>query len=132
VYLVNKQNHIAVALQLGHNGFDTLLKLSAVLGACHEGGKIEHYEALVEQRATHFLLLNAQSETLHDGRFAHTGLANQDRVVLFPATEDLADALYFALATDDGIEFALFGELGDVATEIVEHGRLALFLALLA
>jgi len=132
VYLVNKENHIAVTLQLGHDSLDTLLKLTAILGARNQGSEIEHHKALVEQRAADFLLLDTQCKTFHDGRFTHAGLANQDRVVLLPATEDLADALDFALAADNRVEFALLGQLGDVATEVVEYRRFALVLGLLA
>ena len=52
------------------------------------------------------------------------GLADQDRVVLGAAGQDLDDALDLGLAPDDGVELALAGELGEVARELVEHRRL--------
>ena len=59
------------------------------------------------------------------------GLADQDRVVLGPAREDLHDPLDLGLAPDHGVELCVGGELGEVAPELVEQlGRL-LALALL-
>src|SRR5881296_2491895 len=46
-------------------------------------------------------------ETLDDRGLAHAGLANEDRVVLRAAREDLDDAPDLLVATDDGIDLAL-------------------------
>ena len=51
------------------------------------------------------------------------GLADEDRVVLRPPGEDLHDPLDLPGATDDGVELALPGRLGEVAAELVEDGR---------
>ena len=39
------------------------------------------------------------------------------------------DAFDFVLPTDDGVEFALAGQLGQIAAETVQGGRLGLALA---
>src|SRR5690606_22307475 len=64
-----------------------------------------------------------QGQALDDGRFAHARFADEDRVVFLAAAQDLGDAFDFVLAADDGVEFTLFGQAGDVAAEVVEHGR---------
>src|SRR5262245_32643831 len=45
----------------------------------------------------------------------HAGLADEDRVVLGAAAEDLDDSADFLVAADDRVELTLAGELGQVA-----------------
>ena len=52
-----------------------------------------------------------------DGGLAHAGFADEDRIVLRAAAENLDDALDFVLAADDRIEFAFLGQLGQVAAK---------------
>src|SRR6185437_11644100 len=52
---------------------------------------------------------------------ADARLAQQHRVVLGAAGEDLHDPLDLGLATDHRVELALLGEAGQVATELVEQ-----------
>ena len=61
-------------------------------------------------------------QALDDGRLAHAGLADQDRVVLRAAGKDLHDALDLALAADNRIQLSLASELSQVAPELVENG----------
>ena len=62
-------------------------------------------------------------EALDDGGLADAGLADQHRVVLRPARQDLHDPLDLLLATDDRVELGLARELGEVAAELVEDHR---------
>ena len=68
-------------------------------------------------------------EPLDDGRLAHAGLADQDRVVLGPSGEHLDDPADLVVPPDDGVELALAGELGQVAAVPLE--RLVLLLGVL-
>src|SRR5205807_303996 len=65
-------------------------------------------------------------QPFHDGRLAHARLADQDRVVLLPAGEDLDHRLDLLRAADHGIELALLREGGEIAAVLVEVGRVAL------
>ena len=70
-------------------------------------------------------------QAFDDGGLADARFAQQHRVVLLPAAEDLDDAFDFVLAADDRIELALAGQFGQIAAEAVQRGGLALaFLAL--
>ena len=64
-------------------------------------------------------------QALDDGGLADAGLADEHRVVLGAAGQHLHDALDLALAPDDRVELLLARELGEVATELVEHERAA-------
>ena len=69
-------------------------------------------------------------QALDDGGLAHAGLADEHRVVLGAAAENLDDAADLRLAAHDGIEFALARQFGEVAAEGLERGRLDLLLVL--
>ena len=66
-------------------------------------------------------LHDADGETLGDGRLAHARLADQDRIVLRPAREDLQDAADLLVPPDDGIDLAFAGEFVEVAGVALER-----------
>ena len=68
-------------------------------------------------------------ETLDDGGLADAGLADQHRVVLGAARQDLHHALDLRLPPDHRVELALGGLLGQVAAELVEQLRALALLA---
>jgi len=61
-------------------------------------------------------------EPSDDGRLADARLADQHRVVLLPARQDLHDPLDLLGPADRRIELALGRELRQVAAEVVERG----------
>ena len=63
-------------------------------------------------------------QTLHDGTLAHTGLTDQDGVVLLSSSQNLDDALNLLLTSYTGIQRAVDGSLRQVGAEGVEHGCL--------
>ena len=65
-------------------------------------------------------------QPLDDRGLADARLADQHRVVLGSAAEDLDDAADLLVAADDRIELALAGERGQVAAVLLERlvGRL--------
>ena len=86
----------------------------------------KHDQAAIEQDVGDLLVDDALGEALDDRRLADAGLAEEDGVVLGAAAEDLHDALDLVHAADDRVELAVAGEFGEVATEAVERGGLAL------
>ena len=83
--------------------------------------QVEHDDPLVAQQFRHVARDDLLGEAFDDGRLAHAGFAQQHRVVLGAAAEDLDDALDFVLAADDRVELALAGQLGQVAAESFER-----------
>src|SRR5205814_9069169 len=63
-------------------------------------------------------------EPLSDRGLAHAGLADQGRVVLRSARQDLDDPLDLLLAADDGIELVRLRHCREVHAELVERRRL--------
>src|SRR5690606_19594039 len=62
-------------------------------------------------------------QPLNDGGLTDTGLTDEDRVVLGAPGEHLHNPLDFLLPTNDGIELALTGRLGEVPPELIQNQR---------
>ena len=130
VQLVDEQDDVAALGDLLHHLLEALLELAAVLRAGHERRQVERVDLLVLEQLGHLAAGDPLGQALDDGGLAHAGLADQHRVVLRAAREDLHDPLDLGLAADDRVELALGGELGEVAAELVEQLRGLLALAL--
>ena len=111
------------------HGLQALLELAAVLGAGEQRRHVERQHALVLERLGHFAVDDALREAFDDRGLAHAGLADQHRVVLGAALQDLDRAADLVVAADDRVELALAGALGEVDRVLLE--RLALAFGLL-
>ena len=129
VELVDEQDDVAALLDLLHDLLQPLFELAAVLRAGDERCEVERVDLLALQQLRHLAVGDALREPLDDGGLADAGLADQHRVVLLAAREDLHDPLDLGLATDDRIELALAGLLREVAAELVEQLRALRLLA---
>src|SRR5208282_1958119 len=69
----------------------------------------------------HVAVDDAQSQTLDDRGLAHAGLANQHRIVLGAARQDLDGATDFLVAPDHRVELAVASSLGEVARVFLER-----------
>ena len=91
-------------------------------------GEVERDHALVAQRLGDLALDDALGQALGDGGLADAGLADERRVVLRAAAEDLDDALDLVGPADDRVELVLARQRGEVAAVGVERGGLRLAL----
>src|SRR5262249_3671621 len=96
------------------NRLEAVFKFAAKLGARHHGSQIERHETLILELFRHVAVHDALRETLHDGRLAHARLANQYRVVLGPAAQNLHDTPDFIVAANDRVQLSLARRLGQV------------------
>ena len=71
-----------------------------------ERAEVERDDALVLEALGHVAAHDALGEPFDDGRLADARLADEDRVVLGPARQDLDDAADLLVAADDRIELA--------------------------
>ena len=129
VELVDEEDDVAALGDLLHHLLQPLLELAAVLRAGDQGGQVERVDLLVLEQLGHLAAGDPRGEALDDRGLADPGLAEQHRVVLLAAGEDLHDPLDLGLAADHRVELALGGELGQVAAELVEQLRGLLALA---
>ena len=123
VQLVDEQDDVAAGADLLQHLLQALFEVAAVARARDQRAEVERVELLGVQRLGHGALDDALREPLDDGGLADAGLTDQHRVVLGAPAEHLHHALDLALAPDDRVELLLARELGEVATELVEHER---------
>ena len=110
VDLVDEQHDLALGgSDLLEHGLEPLLKFTAILGPGDQGAHIERHELAVLQGLGHIAIDDALGQPLHNRRFAHTGLADQHRVVLGAAAEDLDRAANLFITANHRIELALAG-----------------------
>ena len=126
VDLVDEQHDVAAGLDLLEHLLQALLEVAAVTAAGDERTEVERVQLLVAQRVGDVVADDLLGEALDDGGLADARLADEHRVVLGATAEDLHDPLELAAATDDRVELLLAGELGEVATELVEDLAVAL------
>ena len=124
VHLVDEQDQlVGVVADLVDHRLQALLELAAVLRAGDHPGEIERDDAATAQRLGDLVVHDPLGDALDDRRLADTGIAEQRRVVLRAAREDLDRLLDLVGAADHGVELALAGLLGQVAAELVEPRR---------
>ena len=107
VQLVDEQDDVAPLHDLLHDLLQALFELTAVLRARDERSKVERVDLLVLQELRHLVRRDARSEAFDDGGLADARLADQHRVVLRAARQDLHQPLDLRLASDDRVELAL-------------------------
>ena len=120
MHLVDEEDGVVGVGRLLDDALQALLELTAVLGARHETGQVERPDILVHQVLGHIACRNLLRQPLDDGRLAHTGVAQDERVVLGAAGEDLHHAEDLLLAADYRVELAgarLLGQVGGIALE---------------
>ena len=125
VQLVDEQDRVVGVPQLFDDLLEALLELAAVLGAGDERADVERQHALVEQRLRDVAGDDPVREALRDRGLADARLADQRRVVLRAAREDLDDPLDLLLAADDRVELAGPRGLGQVDAELIDRRGLA-------
>ena len=118
---IDEQDDVRGLFQFIHDRFHALLKLTPVFGAGDQRGDVEGHNPLSKQNPADLFLDNAKREPLCNGAFPDTRLPHEDRVVLFPSAQHLADAFNFLRAADDGVKFPFFRHFGQVPAEIVQH-----------
>ena len=123
VDLVDEEDDVAPRADLLEDLLQALLEVTAVAAARHERAEVERVELLARQRLGHLVGDDALGQSLDDGRLADAGLTDEDGVVLGTARQDLHHAFDLFSTSDDGIELAVTGELGQVAAELVEDRR---------
>ena len=126
----NSRMRPSAALHLVEHGLEPLLELAAVLGAGHQRAHVEGEDRLVPQALGHVAADDALGEALDDRGLADAGVADEHRVVLRLAGQDLDDAADLAVPADDRVELAGPGVGDQVAAVLLQrlvgdlrHGR---------
>ncbi len=106
MYLVDEKEYLALGGgNLLDDGLEPLLELALVFRTGYQCAHVERENLFAAQVFGYVAVHDAAGDTLCDGGFAHTRLADEDRVVLGPARKNLEYAAYLFVAADHGIEF---------------------------
>src|SRR5438105_3948374 len=97
VQLVDEQDDVAALGDLLHHLLQALLELTAVLRAGNERCEVERVDLLVLEQLRNLVVGDPRGKSLDDSGLADAGLANQHRIVLRAAREDLHHALDLGL-----------------------------------
>src|SRR6266545_3335957 len=123
VQFVDEQHDVAAGLDLLEHLLQALLEVAAVPRAGDQCPQVQGVDLLALQGLGDVTLDDLGGQPLDDGGLAHAWFADQDRVVLGPAGQDLHDPLDLLLSPDHRVELPVPGELGEVPAELVQHHR---------
>ena len=121
MHLVDKQDDVVGFGGLLDHVLEALLKLAAILGTRHEARQVERPDILVHEVLGHVAGCNLLSQALDDGRLAHAGVAQNERVVLGAARKNFHHTLDFLFATNYRVEFAVARLLREVGRELLKR-----------
>ena len=103
------------------DGLEAVFEFAAIFRSGQHGAEIERDHALVLQHFGHVAGNDALGEAFDDGGLADAGLADEHRIIFRAAGENLDHAADFFVASDDRIELAAAGLLGQVAGVALER-----------
>ena len=121
VQLVDEEDDLTRRADLVEDLLQALLEFAAVLRAGDERAHVECEHALAHQRLGDVAEDDLLRKAFRDRRLADAGLADERRVVLRAAAEDLHDTLDLHRTSDDRIERVLDREVGEVAAELIKQ-----------
>ena len=110
VQLVDEGDDLAFGVgDLLEDRLQALLELAPVLRAGHHRAQVEGQQPLVLEAVGDVTGHDAVGQALDDGGLADAGLADEDRVVLGAAGQDLDDPADLLVPADDRVELAARG-----------------------
>mmetsp|Transcript_1099 Transcript_1099/g.1640 ORF Transcript_1099/g.1640 Transcript_1099/m.1640 type:complete len:277 (-) Transcript_1099:539-1369(-) len=126
VHLVNEQHNLPITvLHLLQHSLETLLKLPPHTRSSDERTHIQPNKPTRRlQQIRHIARHHSLRNSLRNRRLPHTRITNQHRIILRPSTQNLNRSSNFIVASNDRVEFALFGlfcEVNAVFVQSVVH-----------
>ena len=115
-----------VVNQLAHDLLQTFLELPAIFRARDDQREIKRQDAFVFQKRWDFAAHDSLRETFDDSCLADAGFADQHRIILRAAAENLHDALDFGFTPDEWIELISRRIIRQVARKLDEVRRIFL------
>src|SRR5579885_1391030 len=118
VQLVDENKGVLAFHQFLHDGLEPLFELPAVFRSGHDQGKVQREDALVREERRNVAVGNALRQAFDNRGLSHARFADQHRIVLGAAAQDLNHAFHFIFAPHERIELPLGGRLRQVAAEL--------------
>ena len=122
MHFIDEEQDLTVRLRdLVQDRLQAFLKLAAELCARNERTHVERVERLILQRFRHIARHDAACQPLDNRRLADARLADEHRVVLRAARQDLDRAANLLVAADHGIDLALLRRIREIAPVLFER-----------
>ena len=119
---VDEHDDLSCAVRHGLQYFlQTFFKLTAILGPGYQRSQVQGIQGFVLQTLRHVPRHDTAGQAFHDGGLAYTGFADEHRVVLLPAAQDLDGAADLVVTTDDRIQLALPGSCRQILTKLFQR-----------
>ena len=103
VNLVNVDNAVPTFANALEHRLHAFFELTVVAGSSHHRGHFEGKDLIALQPLRHISLLYHPHQTIDEGGLAHTGFADEKRIVLVLAAEDADASREFALTAHKGV-----------------------------
>src|SRR5262245_239053 len=118
--LIYKYNVVRVLAQLSHDRLEPFFELASVLGARHYEGEVQRQDPLFSEERRDLAGDHSLGQAFDYRGFPDARFADEDRVVLGPAAQNLDQSLDFGFSANQGVELAGQGGFGQVAAEFRE------------
>ena len=119
VNLIDEQDDVAALVNLLENLLQALFEVTTVTGACYQRTQVKRVNLLVLQGLWNLAINNIESKTLDNSGLTNARFTDKNRVVLGAARQHLHDALNLRLTSNDWVQLAVLGSLGEVAAELI-------------
>ena len=101
---VDEENRVFVLFDLLHHLLQALLEVAAIARAGEQRAHVEREHCRAVEHLRDVRIDDLAGEALGDRGLADAGIADQQRIVLLPAAQDLDRALHLGLAADQRID----------------------------
>ena len=115
MHLIYEENDVRVRLRILHDRLETFFELPMLRGSGHECRHVKGPNPETRQFLRNIAPDYPVREALDDCSLSGARRADQNRVVLGLAGEDLKDTAYLAVATDHGLYPSLFRKESEIA-----------------
>ena len=121
MHLIDEQDDVVGLGGLRYHALQALFELAAIFCTGHQPGQVERPDVLAHEVLGNVAGGDLLRQPLDNGGLAHTGVTQDERVVLGTARKDLHHAGDLLLSADDRIELALARLLREVGAELRER-----------
>src|SRR5690606_33368224 len=98
-----------------------ILEIAAEFCSCHQGAHIQSVDLRMSESVGYFAFFNQASETLHDGRLAHSCIPDKDGIVLLATREHLDHATHFFGPTHERFQLTITSTSIEVSRESLQR-----------
>ena len=120
---INKEDYVFVILEFLNNSFQSLFKLTSILGSCNERGHIKRYYSLVSKFLRHITLCNLQSKSFNNCSFTNAGFTDENRVVFPAPCKNMGNPFNLLLSSYHRIKLAFLCKLCKIPSKLIKVWR---------